>query len=95
MNDMFSTMIKLVKAEWSSIEDYVWYRFAIGVHKYEKKKLWWSYQGGFALIKVELFQKERKLVDRIWVKVEIVGKVPQILMLIRKTNWVSLMKKEN
>jgi hypothetical protein len=39
MNDMFSTMIKLVKAEWSSIEDYVWYRFAIGAHKYEKKKI--------------------------------------------------------
>jgi hypothetical protein len=38
MDDMFSTMIKLVKAERSLIEDYVWYRFAIGAHKYEKKK---------------------------------------------------------
>ncbi len=56
MNDMFSTMIKLVKAEWSSIEDYVWYKFAIGAHKYENKKNYDDLiQGGFALIKVELF----------------------------------------
>jgi len=57
---------------------------------------------------VELFQEERKLlnfgraiprgkkiVDGIWVKVEIVGRLPQIPIVIWKVNWVSKLKKEN
>ena len=41
------------------IKDYVWYKFATGAHKYdyEEKKNDLS-QRRFALIKVELFQKE-------------------------------------
>jgi hypothetical protein len=41
------------------IEDYVWYKFATGAHKYdyEEKKNDLS-QRRFALINVELFQKE-------------------------------------
>ena len=43
------------------IEDYVWYKFATGAHKYDyegKKKYDDLSQRRFALIKVELFQKE-------------------------------------
>ena len=42
------------------IEDYVWYKLATGAHKYdyEKKKYDDLSQRRFALIKVELFQKE-------------------------------------
>ena len=63
---------------------------------------------GFAVIKVKLLQEERKLlnfgraiprgkkiVDGIWVKVEIVGRLPQIPIVIWKANWVSKLKKEN
>ena len=41
-------------------EDYVWYKFAPGTHKYdyEEKKSDDLIQRRFALIKVELFQKE-------------------------------------
>ncbi len=95
IDDMFSTMIKLVGARWSLKEDYVWYKFATSVHKYD-----YDYgnnddliQGRFALNKVELFQKERRLLYDIWVKVEIVGKVSQISIMICLTTWVFLVCK--
>ena len=44
------------------IEDYVWYKFATGAHKYDYEEKIYIYddlnQIRFALIKVELFQKE-------------------------------------
>ena len=89
MEDMFNTLIKLVEGRGA------WMKIMFGISLLQahtsmtmKKKNDLS-QRRFALIKVELFEKEWRLLDGIWVKVEIVGKVPQISILIRKTNWVS------
>ena len=65
-------------------------KFVTGAHKYDydygnKNDL---IQWRFALIKVELFQKQRRLLDGIWVKVEIVGKLPNIHIMTWETNLV-------
>ena len=67
IDDMFSTMIKLVGARWSLKEDFVWYKFATSAHKYDydHRNIDDLIQGRFALIEVELFQKEWRLLYEI------------------------------
>ncbi len=67
MEDMFNTLIKLVEAQWSLKEDYVLYKFTRGTHKddFGYGNNYDLIQGRFALIKVKLFLKERKLLDGI------------------------------
>ena len=67
IDDMFSTMIKLVGARWSLKEDFVWYKFATSAHKYDYDhgNIDDLIQGRFALIEVELFQKEWRLLYEI------------------------------
>ena len=78
MEDISNTLIKLVKAQWSLKEDYVWYKVSTAHTSMTMtmEKMMILFKEGLLWLRWIYSKKERRLLDGIWVKVDIVGKVP-------------------
>ena len=78
LEDISNTLIKLVKAQWSLKEDYVWYKVSTAHTSMTMtmEKMMILFKEGLLWLRWIYSKKERRLLDGIWVKVDIVGKVP-------------------